>query len=301
MVSTRSVAVVAFGSCAGEPEADDPRDQHRDRLAEHGRLRLDAADAPAEDAEAVLHGGVAVGADAGVGVAPSSPLVITTRARCSMFTWCTMPVPGGTTRKPANASWPQRRNWNRSELRWNSSSTLRLEGLGHAEDVGHHRVVDDQLGRNERVDLGRVAAQGLHRLAHGGQVDDGGHAGQVLQDHPGRGELDLGVRLRVRVPVGQGVDVVGGDVEAVFVAEQVLEQHLQAVREVRYARDRVQAVDLVRRAARLKRRAAAEAVRSHRWLSLLAQSCVCSHCSSSVRAVHRRLFVVHASAVSPVA
>ena len=47
-----------------------------------------------------------------------------------MLTWCTMPVPGGTTRKPVNASWPQRRNWNRSELRWNSSSTFRLKASG---------------------------------------------------------------------------------------------------------------------------------------------------------------------------
>ena len=47
-----------------------------------------------------------------------------------MLTWCTMPVPGGTTRKPAKASWPQRRNWNRSRLRWNSSSTLRVKASG---------------------------------------------------------------------------------------------------------------------------------------------------------------------------
>ena len=59
------------------------------------------------------------------GYASPSPPVITTRARCSMFTWCTMPVPGGTTRKPSKASWPQRRNWKRSRLRWNSSSTFR--------------------------------------------------------------------------------------------------------------------------------------------------------------------------------
>ena len=42
--------------------------EHGDRLAEHGGLRLDAAHAPAEHAEAVDHGGVAVGADQGVGV-----------------------------------------------------------------------------------------------------------------------------------------------------------------------------------------------------------------------------------------
>ena len=57
----------AFLQLAGQLEADDLRDQHRHRLAEHGRLGLDAADAPAEHAEAVDHGGVAVGADQGVG------------------------------------------------------------------------------------------------------------------------------------------------------------------------------------------------------------------------------------------
>jgi len=34
-----------------------------------------------------------------------------TRARCSMLTWWTMPVPGGTTLKSLKAPWPQRRNW----------------------------------------------------------------------------------------------------------------------------------------------------------------------------------------------
>ena len=42
------------------------------------------------------------------GVAPSA--VNTTRARYSRFTWCTMPVSGGTTLKLRNACWPQRRN-----------------------------------------------------------------------------------------------------------------------------------------------------------------------------------------------
>ena len=75
-----------------------------------------------------------------------------------------------------------------------------LERVGAAEDVGDHRVVDDHLGRGQRVDLVRVAAEVGHRLAHGGQVDDAGHAGEVLHDHPGRGELDLDVRARRRDP-----------------------------------------------------------------------------------------------------
>ena len=58
----------AVRQLAGQLEADDAGDEHRDGLAEHGRLGLDAADAPAQHAEAVDHRGVAVGADAGVGV-----------------------------------------------------------------------------------------------------------------------------------------------------------------------------------------------------------------------------------------
>src|SRR3546814_5953649 len=58
----------AFPELPLQLEADDLGDQHRHRLAEHRRLGLDAADAPAEHAEAVDHRRVAVGADAGVGL-----------------------------------------------------------------------------------------------------------------------------------------------------------------------------------------------------------------------------------------
>ena len=62
----------AFRQLAGQLEADDLGDQHRDRLAEHRGLGLDAADAPAEHGEAVDHGGVAVGADQRVGIGDRS-------------------------------------------------------------------------------------------------------------------------------------------------------------------------------------------------------------------------------------
>jgi hypothetical protein len=58
----------ALGQLALEAEADDLGREHVDGLAEHDGLGLDAAHAPADDAQAVDHGGVAVGADAGVGI-----------------------------------------------------------------------------------------------------------------------------------------------------------------------------------------------------------------------------------------
>ena len=58
----------ALGHCAGEVHADDFRRQKIDRLPEHSGFRLDAADAPSDDAETVDHRRVRVGADERVGV-----------------------------------------------------------------------------------------------------------------------------------------------------------------------------------------------------------------------------------------
>jgi hypothetical protein len=44
-------------------------------------------------------------------------------------------------------------------------------------------VVDHEVDRRQRVDLLRIAAQLDHRFAHGGEVDHGGHAGEVLHQH----------------------------------------------------------------------------------------------------------------------
>ena len=56
----------AFGQFSGQFETDDFRNEHRDRLAEHGGFRFDAAHTPAQHGQGVDHGRVAVGADAGV-------------------------------------------------------------------------------------------------------------------------------------------------------------------------------------------------------------------------------------------
>src|SRR4029077_6778853 len=51
-----------------ETKADDLWDEHSDRLPEHGRLGLNAADPPAQDPESVDHSGVRIRADERVGV-----------------------------------------------------------------------------------------------------------------------------------------------------------------------------------------------------------------------------------------
>ena len=103
-----------------------------------------------------------------------------------------------------------------------------LVGRGGAELVDLHGVVDDQLGGRERVDALGIAAEGLDGVAHGGEIDDGGDAGEVLHEDAGGHVGDFAAGLGFGVPVGEELDVGGGDVDAVFAAQQVFKQDLEA-------------------------------------------------------------------------
>ena len=108
-----------------------------------------------------------------------------------------------------------------------------LEALRRAERVDHHRVIDDEVDRDERIDLLRIAAELRHRVAHRGEIDDGGDAGEILHQHAGRAILDLALGPALLLPVDQRLDIVAGDGDAVLEAEQILEQHLHRERQAR--------------------------------------------------------------------
>ncbi len=143
---------------------------------------------------------------------------------------------------------------------------VHLEGGHRAELVHDHRVVDHQLGREQRVHRLGVPTHPGHRVAHRRQVHDRGHPGEVLHQHAGRHERDLLVGHLLGVPASELLDVLVAHGPAIFEAQQVLEQDLQRVREARDWKARslqgVKPVDLVGATARLECGAAAEAVHS---------------------------------------
>ena len=187
----------------GQFEADDARDEHRDGLAEHGCLGLDAADAPAEHAEAVDHGRVRVGADARVGVRLERAAVgAVVDDLCEVLDVDLVDDAGA---RRDDLEVVERGLAPAQELVALAVALVldldvALQGVVTAEQVGDDGVVDDHLGGRERVDLVRVAAERGDRLAHGRQVDDAGDAGEVLHDHAGRRELDLGAGLCRGIP-----------------------------------------------------------------------------------------------------
>ncbi len=140
------------------------------------------------------------------------------------------------------------------------------EGVACAEGIDLHRVVDHELGRHQRVDLRRVAAHLCDRVAHRRQIDDGGHAGEVLHQHARWRERDLLARLLLRIPAGESFDVGGAHRTRSLVAQQVLEQHLQRERQPRHVKallQRVEAKDLVAALTYGERVLGAEAVGWH--------------------------------------
>ncbi len=134
-------------------------------------------------------------------------------------------------------------------------------------------MVDDQLDRDERVDLRRVAPQTGQGIAHGGQVNHARHAREVLHEDALGGEGDLmgripgplSVSLGIGAPCSHRHDVIGRHVGGILVAQQVLENHLDRVGEPAHLvicceGRRVDRKDLVVAAAHRKGGPGAEAV-----------------------------------------
>ena len=88
------------------------------------------------------------------------------------MTWWTMPVPGGTTRRSRNAGLGPAQELVALAVALVLALDVEGERARRAEQVDLDGVVDDEVGRDERVDPRRVAADVRHRVAHDREVDD---------------------------------------------------------------------------------------------------------------------------------
>src|SRR5262249_18578855 len=225
----------AFLEPALEAEADHLGDHHRDRLAEHGRLRLDAAHTPAEHAQGIDHGGVAIGTDTGVGKRLLGPPGLGPHALGQIFEVDLMANAGA---RRHHAEVVEGAGAPAQELvAFLVALIFDLDvpgkSIGRAKEINLHRVVDDQVDGHQGIDLGGIAAECLHGIAHGGEIDNGGNAGEVLHQHARRSIGDLHVRALALQPVEYRANILRPDGTTIFVPQQVLDQHLEGERQSR--------------------------------------------------------------------
>ncbi len=257
----------AFGELAGQLEADDARDEHRDRLSEHRCLSLDTAHTPTNDAQAVDHGGVRVGADAGVRVGLQNAVDGAREDHaCKVLDVDLVDDAGarGDDLEVVECGLAPAEELVALAVALVFDVGVLLEGIGDAEHFGDHRVVDDHLGWRQRVDLRGIAAEILHGLTHGGEVDDARNTGEVLHDDAGRGELDFVIRLCIRVPVAEELDVFLGDVCTILGAQEVLKQDLQAERQLLRTRHGIEPENFVGSTVHIEACLCPKAVDAHR-------------------------------------
>ena len=254
----------ALGELPGELEPDDLGDEHRDRLAEHRGLRLDPADPPAEDPEAVDHGGMRVGADHRVRVRAGHAAVLAGEDDAGEVLQVDLVDDAGARRHHLEVPerlLPPAQEGVALPVALELDPGVARQRVRAAEAIDLHRMVDHQLHRRERVDLRRIAAERAHRVTHRGEIDHRGDPGEVLEQHPGGSERDLGGGLGRGVPPRQRLDVARGDGGAVFVAEQVLQEDLQRegkAARIEPIREPIEPEDLVLHAADGEGRACVE-------------------------------------------
>ena len=88
-------------------------------------------------------------------------------------------------------------------------------------------MVNNQVHWLQRVDERGIATEPAHGISHGGKVDNGGHAGEVLQQNSGRTERNLVFGLGLGVPGGERQNIFTFDRAIVLVPKQVLKQDLE--------------------------------------------------------------------------
>ena len=204
-----------------------------DGLAEHAGLGLDATHAPANDADAVDHRRVRVGADQRVRIIDTGSVLEHALGEVLEIHLMDDADAGrhdleGLERLHA----PLQELVALAVARKLELEVLGLR-LGAAGEINLHGVVNDEIHRHERLDQLRVPAELGHRRAHGREVDEQRHAGEVLQ-HDARDDkgdflraLGLGPPARERLHGGLG------DAFAVAVAQQGFKDETDGNREAR--------------------------------------------------------------------
>ena len=154
-----------------QSKPDDLRHQKVDRLAEQHRLGLDAADSPAQHPQGIDHRRVRVGADERVrksdGHFPDAAhrhdrgQVLQVDLVHDTGAWWYDPEVPKRLLGPAEQGVPL-------TVALVLALHVAPEGDVRTEDIDLNGVVDNQVGRHQRVDLRRIAAEPGHRRAHGG-------------------------------------------------------------------------------------------------------------------------------------
>ena len=231
----------ALRHAPNQAEADDVGDQHGDRLAKHRGLGLDAADAPAENSESVDHRGMAIGAIKRVRIGENLAVILRgPDALAEIFQIYLMADAGagGHDTEIVECLLAPAQEGVALAVALELDVDVGGERLGGAEGIDHDGVINDEVDRDQRVDLLRLATEAKNTVPHRGEVDHAGHAGEILHQDSGRLERHLGGGAGAGQPAGDRLRIGDAIGFAVLEPQHVFEQNLQAHRQAGHVANR---------------------------------------------------------------
>ena len=192
----------AFANGAGQVHTYDIGSEEIHGLTQHARLGLDAAHAPSDDAQTIDHGGVGIGAHQRVGI------IDTARAQDALGQVFQVDLVDNADARRDDLEGVEGLHAPLEELvafavAGELQVEVLLERVTGAGEIHLHRMVHHEVDRHQGLDDLGVLAQLGHRRAHGRQVHQQRHAGEVLQDDPRHHEGDLSGPGFIGLPVGQ--------------------------------------------------------------------------------------------------
>ncbi len=214
----------ALAQSAGQANADDFRNAHHDRHAEHDALGLQPADAPAEHADSVDHGRMAVGTDQRIGHCPVHTVLFPVgddRRQPFEVYRVHDPCAGRVHGKAVECV---RRPFHEAValgIALHFARHVARARIGAAENVDRKTVVGRYVHGQYGIEQRRIAA-GLGKSGPcGGNVDERRTARGVVHQHATRRECDFGIASAARDPA---VDQRGRFLVSAAVTQQILDQ-----------------------------------------------------------------------------
>ena len=251
---------------ARQPKPDHFGNQHRYRAPEHRGFGFDSAHAPSHHAETVDHRGMRIRADHRVRIRFAVLRRKNHRREIFQIHLVNDSSVGRNDAEVVECALPPAQEKIALAVALEFQPRVGRERIGGAKRIDLHRVIDHQVNRLQRTDLGGIAAELFDRVAHRRQIRHHRHAREILQQHARRHERDFPLSA-LAVPFGQRLDLPGRHDHAVFAPQHVLEHHLDRIRHPRQREpallERFELEDRVAVAFHRKRRTSTETVSRH--------------------------------------
>jgi hypothetical protein len=191
---------------ASQSEANNLWQHHGNGLTEHDRLCLNTTDSPSGNTEAIDHGGVRVSSndrivvEQAIAIEDDASEVLKVDLMHDTRAW----------RNDLEVVKGFRTPFEELEALSVSVELNDLVLLGSIRSTKHislNGVVNNEIYRAQRVDLGWVSTESVHGVSHGSEIDNSRNTSEILKNDSGGFERDVSVSLRGLCPVEDCLNV----------------------------------------------------------------------------------------------